>query len=148
MLCLLIACLLAGASYSTFACNEAEAFGFQFGRAVPANATDVNEFWFRGGTGPGNVARSFMADVPAPLPGFTNYAYWSNRDRQVVQLRRSWKEKYGFVYVATTKSEWEAKTPKVTSTIGTIGGEYLYVECVNNALQTKARSIAFDSAFK
>jgi hypothetical protein len=178
MLRLLAACLLTAMSHPAFACDEARAFGFQFGRPVPAKAGDVKEFWFQGGTAAGNVIRSFTADVPSPLPGFDNYAYWSNRDRQVVhavtafrqliteskllhddayrrsvlektkpeieRLKKSWGEKYGFVYVATTKSEltWEAKTPTVSSTIGILGGEYLYVECVNNALQAKALSIA------
>src|SRR5262245_33311469 len=180
MLRLLAACLLTATSHSALACDEAQAFGFQFGRPVPVKASEVKEFWFQGGTAAGNVIKSFMAGVPAPLPGFDNYAYWSNRDRQVVhavtafrqlitgrkllfddayrqsvlektkpemeRLRQSWEEKYGFVYVATTKSEltWEAKTPTVSSTIGILGGEYLYVECVNNALQAKALSIAFD----
>src|SRR5215510_8465752 len=173
----LTACLLTALGHSAFACDQAQAFGFQFGRPVPAKSSDVKEFWFQGGTAPGNVIRSFIADVPSPLPGFDNYAYWSNRDKQVVhaitafrqliternllfddayrrsilektkpeieRLKKSWQEKYGFVYAATTKSEltWEAKTPTVTSVIGILGGEYLYVECVNNALQAKALSI-------
>ena len=177
MVRLVATCFLAAMSYSAFACDEARAFGFEFGRPVPAKFGDVKEFWFQGGAAPGNVIRSFTADVPAPVPGFDNYAFWSNRDRQVVhaitafrqliternllqgdayrrsvlekvkpeieRLKKSWGDRYGFVYVATTKSEltWEAKTPTVTSTIGILG-EYLYLECVNNALQTKALSIA------
>lgn len=114
-----------------FGCDQAGAFGFPFGKPVPEDATDVKDFWFQGGTAPGNVIRSFTAKVPAPLAGFDNYVYWSNRDRKIVHaitafrrlsaapgeasrrsaleqtrmemeaLRKSWSAKYGFTYAET-----------------------------------------------
>src|ERR1700752_514604 len=89
---LLAACLLAAMNHPAFACDEAQAFGFRFGRPVPAKAGDVNEFWFQGGPAPGNVIRSFTAGVPAPLAGFDNYAYWSNGDRKVVHAVTAFRQ--------------------------------------------------------
>jgi hypothetical protein len=163
------------------ACTKEEAFGFHFGKSVPSGAVDVKEYYFMGGTGPGNVLRSFQASVPSPMENFPHYAYWSNRDRKAVnsivafrqlisdkkllndeayrtavlekvrveiaQLRDLWQKMYGITYVSTTPSglTWDGENAEVSSTIGTFGGEYLYVECTNKALRQEAEQMAWKS---
>lgn len=165
-------------------CTKDEAFGFKFGEPVPAQAKDVKEFYFQGGTGAGNVLRSFQASVPSPMKNFPDYAYWSNRDRKVVnsivafrqlisdkkllndeayrtavlektkveiaQLREAWRKLYGITYVQNSQSglTWDGENEYVSSTIGTFGGEYLYVECTNKALRQAATEIAWKSWIK
>jgi hypothetical protein len=180
---LLVGGLLLRPSLSV-ACTQDEAFGFKFGEPVPTEAKDVREFYFMGGTGEGNVLRSFQAPVPSPTESFPNYAYWSNRDRKVVnsivafrplisdkkllndeayrtsvlekakveiaQLREAWGTMYGITYTATSKSglTWDGENAFVTSTIGTFGGEYLYIECTNKVLRQKAEELAWKSWLK
>jgi hypothetical protein len=165
----------------SIACTKDEAFGFKFGGAVPVRVKDVKEIYFQGGTGGGNVLRSFKASVPSPMENFPDYVYWSNRDRKVVnsivafrqlisdkkllndeayrtsilektkveiaQLREGWGQLYGLNYVQTSQSglTWEGENEYVSSTIGTFGGEYLYVECTNKALRQVATEIAWKS---
>jgi len=178
---LTLASALLFVSLPVLACTETEAFGFRFGQRVPSEAKNVTVYYFTGGTGGGNVIRSFSAPVPSPLDNFPNYAYFSNRDRKVVhsiiafrqlisdkkllyddayrtsvlektkreiaELRAAWEERYGLKYTAANPSglTWDAENASVSSTIGTFGGEYLYVECANKALRKQAEAIAWKS---
>jgi hypothetical protein len=67
---------------NSYACGL-EAFGFELGKPVPPKTWKVTEALFQGGSSPGNVIRTFMSDVPEPLPQFENYVFWSNRDKKV-----------------------------------------------------------------
>jgi hypothetical protein len=70
-------------SSHTLACGK-EAFGFLLGNAVPRDVKSVDEILFKGGSGPGNVIKSFLSEVPSPFPEFDKYAFWSNQDMKVV----------------------------------------------------------------
>jgi hypothetical protein len=52
---------------------------------------------------------------------------------------------YGITYTATSKSglTWDGENAFVTSTIGTFGGEYLYIECTNKVLRQTAEELAW-----
>lgn len=180
----LIAGLFLSIAFQTVACTQDEAFGFKFGQPVPNDTKDVTEFYFMGGSGTGNVLRSFLAPVPMPIENFQNYTYWANRDRKIVnsiiayrqiisdkillnndayrasvlentkleisQLRDAWEQKYGISYKKRTPSEltWDGENAYVSSTIGTFGGEYLYIECTNKGLRREAESIAVKAWLK
>ena len=59
---------------------------------------------------------------------------------QLTKLREEWHGRYGFDYEATSDSglTWRASRDGVESTIGVLGGQYLYVECRNSELDSAA----------
>ena len=64
---------------------------------------------------------------------------------QITRLREEWHGRYGFEYAATSDSglTWRASRDGVESTIGVLGGQYLYVECRNSDLDSAAIRKAF-----
>ena len=66
---------------------------------------------------------------------------------QISKLREEWHARYGFEYEAASTSglTWRASRDGVESTIGVLGGQYLYVECRNTELESAALRKAIKS---
>jgi hypothetical protein len=154
------------------ACDEKGAFGFEFGRPVPAEASKQ----MIGGSGMG----CFDGIVPLPWEGFDKYSYCANRDRKFVysidarrnyaggkvydagmpdaaevkakatqaitEIKDAWEKKFGLKYASDYSHglRWTAETPAVASVI-TISGPYVVVDCTNRSLESKAMGIAIKS---
>jgi hypothetical protein len=152
------------------ACTANSAFGFKFGDPVPARATEVQVYYFSGGTD----LMGFVHSVPKPLEGFEIYSHWSFKDKQsvyrilayrqlisdkkqlyddtyrasilekakleIVKLTEAWGSAYGLQYKpeSTSGLDWIAENSEVISRVGTMGGEYLYIECENKSLRQSA----------
>jgi len=73
------AALLLAASGAGLACDATGAFGFEFGKPVPADASKDQT-----GGSVKNAMGCFDGMVPAPTQPFEGYAYCANRDRKFV----------------------------------------------------------------
>jgi hypothetical protein len=169
------AALLLAASGASLACDATGAFGFEFGKPVPQDASKT----LIGGSVK-NAMGCFDGMVPAPAEPFEGYAYCANRDRKFVyaieasriyadgkildadkpdaaemyamaraaiaEIKETWEKKFGLVYKA--ENDRGIRWEAETPTVRstiTIWGPKVVVDCTNKSLEAQAMKAAMGS---
>jgi len=163
------------ASSASLACDATGAFGFEFGKPVPAEASKT----LVGGSVK-NAMGCFDGMVPSPTAPFERYAYCANRDRKFVyaieasriyadgkvldadkpdaaemyakaraaiaEIKEAWEKKFGLVYKA--ENDRGIRWEAETPTVRstiTIWGPRVVVDCTNKSLEAQAMKAALSS---
>jgi hypothetical protein len=149
-----------------FACTDTGAFGFEFGKRVPASAEREQH----SGGSVANAMGCFFGLVPTPFPGFDKHAYCANRDRKFVYgmegyveladagadwrteatlararelvpgIKQAWEEKFGLKFLKDfeqSELHWTAESPTLYAHIS-LYERFLVVECTSKQWQSKA----------
>lgn len=169
------AVLLLAASGASVACDATGAFGFEFGKPVPADASKDQV-----GGSVKNSMGCFDGMVPAPTQPFESYTYCANRDRKFVyaieakrtyadgkvldadkpdaeemyakaraaiaEIKDAWEKKFGLVY--KSESESGIRWEAETPTVRStimIWGDKVVVDCTNKSLEAQALKAALSS---
>jgi len=168
------AALLLAASGAGLACDATGAFGFEFGKPVPADASKDQT-----GGSVKNAMGCFDGMVPAPTQPFEGYAYCANRDRKFVyaieasrvyaeskildadkpgaaemyakaraaiaEIKDAWEKKFGLVYKAENDRGITWEAESPTvRSTITVWGPKV-ADCTNKSLEAQAMKAAMSS---
>jgi len=169
------AALLLAASGAGLACDATGAFGFEFGRPVPQDAS-----MYQIGGSVKNAMGCFDGMVPAPMQPFDHYRYCANHDRKFVyaieashvyadgkvldadkpdaaeirakakqviaEIKEAWEKKFGFKY--TSDYEHGLRWTAETPEVRSVidtVGPRIVVDCTNKKFEASAMKIALKS---